>query len=46
VLRNSPENLMAWLQDPQRIVPGNAMPNMGISPDDARDLVAYLETLQ
>jgi len=46
VLRNSPDNMMMWLQDPQRIHPGNAMPNMGIGPDDARDLTAYLFTLR
>lgn len=46
VLRNSPDNMMIWLQDPQRIVPGNAMPNMGIRPDEARDLTAYLYTLR
>lgn len=46
VMRNSPENMMSWLQDPQRIVPGNAMPNMGISREDARDLTAYLDTLR
>jgi cytochrome c oxidase assembly factor CtaG/cytochrome c2 len=45
ILRNSPENMMAWLQNPQRIAPGNAMPNMGIDATDARDLTAYLNTL-
>jgi cytochrome c2 len=46
VLRNSPATMMAWLQDPQRFVPGNAMPNMGIDRNDARDLTAYLYTLR
>ena len=46
VLRNSPENMMSWLQDPQSIVPGNVMPNMGINPEDARDLTAYLFALR
>ena len=46
MLRNSPANMMAWLQDPQRFVPGNAMPNMGIDRNDARDLTAYLYTLR
>ena len=46
VLRNSPDNMMAWLQHPQQIVPGNAMPNMGIDGNDARDLTAYLYTLR
>jgi cytochrome c oxidase assembly factor CtaG/cytochrome c2 len=46
VLRNSPANMMAWLQDPQRFVPGNAMPNMAMDRKDARDLTAYLYTLR
>ncbi len=46
VLRNSPENMMAYLEDPQRFVPGNAMPNMGITRADAQDLAAYLFTLR
>jgi cytochrome c oxidase assembly factor CtaG/cytochrome c2 len=46
VLRNSPANMMAWLQDPQRFVPGNAMPNMAMDRNDARDLTAYLYTLR
>jgi cytochrome c len=31
-LRNSPENMSAWLQDPQRILPGNAMPRWAYRP--------------
>jgi putative membrane protein len=46
LLRNSPENMMIWLQNPQQIVPGNVMPNMGINRADARDLTAYLYTLK
>jgi putative membrane protein len=46
VLRNSPENMMAYLEDPQRFVPGNAMPNMGITRQDAQDIMAYLYTLR
>jgi putative membrane protein len=46
VLRNSPENMAAWLEDPQRFIPGNAMPNMGISPRDAENITAYLYSLQ
>ena len=30
VLRNTPDNMIAWLRNPQAIVPGNAMPNMGL----------------
>jgi cytochrome c2 len=46
VMRNSPDNLMAWLQDPQAVVPGNAMPRMGLNRDQARDITAYLYTLR
>jgi cytochrome c2 len=38
--------MVAWLQDPQRFVSGNAMPSMGIGRDDARDVSAYLSTLR
>jgi cytochrome c1 len=38
--------MIAWLQNPQAIVPGNAMPNMGLSEPDARDITAYLYTLR
>ena len=46
LLNNSPDNMMAWLQDPQAIVPGNAMPQMDISVQQARDISAYLYTLR
>lgn len=46
LLRNTPDNLIAWLLDPQAIVPGNAMPVMGLSQDDARNVAAYLYTLR
>jgi cytochrome c1 len=38
--------LITWLRDPQAIVPGNAMPNMGLQDQQARDIAAYLYTLQ
>ncbi|UIJ71010.1 cytochrome c family protein [Aurantimonas sp. HBX-1] len=46
LLRNTPGNMMAWLRDPQRIVPGNAMPDMGLSEQQTRDITAYLYTLE
>jgi cytochrome c1 len=46
VLRNTPDNLMAWIEDPQGVLPGNAMPNMDVTPRDARDIAAYLYTLE
>lgn len=46
ILRNTPENMIAWLQKPQAIIPGNAMPDMGIDDQAARDVAAYLYTLR
>ena len=31
--------------NPQAVVPGNVMPNMGISPKDSAAIAAYLYTL-
>lgn len=42
VLRNTPENLIAWIVDPQAHSPHSAMPNTGISEKEARDVAAYL----
>jgi len=46
VLRNTPENMVAWLRDPQAFVPGNAMPNVGLDEPNAGDVAAYLATLR
>ena len=45
-LQNSPDNMASWIQDPQTVLPGNAMPRMGISADEARDITAFLYTLK
>lgn len=45
-LRNTPTNLTRWLRDPQGVLPGNAMPDMGVSESQARDMAAYLYTLR
>jgi cytochrome c len=44
-LRNEPENLVLWIQHPQRVRPGTAMPELGVSDTDARHIAAYLYTL-
>jgi len=46
MLRNTPPNLVRWIRDPQGVVPGNAMPNMGVTEAEARDMAAYLYTLR
>jgi cytochrome c len=45
-LPNTPDNLIRWLQHPQAIEPNNAMPDLGLSRRQARDIAAYLYTLQ
>jgi len=42
LLINNPDNLVKWLRAPQSVVPGNAMPNTGLSEQDARDIAAFL----
>jgi cytochrome c len=46
VLANDPQNMVNWIQHPQSIVPGNAMPDMGVTQQDALDIAAYLYTLR
>src|SRR5215210_8184151 len=41
-LPNTWDNLIAWIQDPQRIEPGTAMPNLGVNAEEAHDIAAYL----
>lgn len=41
-LTNTPPNLIRWIQDPQQIRPHTAMPDLGVSPEDARDIAAFL----
>jgi len=43
---NTPDNLTDWIQDPQHMLPGNDMPTLGITRTEARNIAAYLESLQ
>jgi cytochrome c oxidase subunit 2 len=45
-LKNSPENLQAWIKSPNRFKPGVLMPAMNLSNTDLEQLVAYLTTLK
>ncbi|WFU75007.1 c-type cytochrome [Bradyrhizobium sp. CB2312] len=45
-IQNSPDNMADWIENPQRALPGNAMPRMGIPQRDARDIAAFLYTLK
>lgn len=42
---NKPENLVRWIRSPQSIEAGTAMPTLGLSEQQARDVAAYLYTL-
>lgn len=46
VLPNTPENMVRWLRFPQDVDPLTAMPNLGVTERDARDMAAYLYTLK
>jgi cytochrome c oxidase subunit 2 len=39
-------NLYGWVEDPQSLKPGVAMPTIGLEPDQLHAVVAYLETLK
>lgn len=43
---NTPENLIQWILQPQSIEPNTAMPMLGLSERQARDVAAYLYTLR
>lgn len=44
-LANNPENMALWLRETQKVKPGTAMPQLGVTPRDAKDIAAYLGTL-
>ena len=44
-LSNNQENLVRWITDPQRIEPGTAMPDLGVTEQDATNIAAYLLSL-
>ena len=46
VLPNTPANLIRWLRRPQGVKPGTAMPDLGVSERDARDMAAFLGELR
>ncbi|MGH2353832.1 MAG: c-type cytochrome [Chloroflexota bacterium] len=45
-LPNTPENLIRWIMNPQAVDPLTAMPDVGVTEADARDIAAYLYTLR
>jgi cytochrome c oxidase subunit 2 len=46
VIPNTPENLRAWVKDPQAIKRGNLMPNMQLNSRELDEVVAYLSSLK
>jgi len=42
---NTPENLEKWLESPSHLKPGTSMPDMNVSPQDSRDMAAYLYSI-
>ena len=43
---NTPANMIAYLKNPQALDPVNAMPNLGLTDAQARDIAAFLYTLK
>src|SRR6266851_1448390 len=46
VPNNGPDALKKWIMNPPALKPGTAMPNLGLTDDEATKIVAYLETLK
>jgi cytochrome c oxidase subunit 2 len=45
IVPNTPDNLRAWIQDPNTLKPGALMPAMQLSDQETIEVVAYLTTL-
>ena len=46
VIENTPENMVRWIIDPQRIDSLSAMPALGVPETRARDMAEYLYTIR
>lgn len=46
VLANTPENMVRWIMDPQEINPRTAMPDLGVTEGQARDIAAFLFSIE
>ncbi|HEY4010393.1 MAG TPA: c-type cytochrome [Acidobacteriaceae bacterium] len=46
MLPNSPDNLAHWIEHPTSVNPKTAMPDLGLTSDQAYDIAAYLYTVQ
>jgi cytochrome c2 len=45
-LPNQPANMIRWIRLPQEVSPGTAMPELGVTEQDGKDIAAYLYTLK
>ena len=45
-LPNTPDNMVRWLRHTKEVDPLTAMPELGVTEQDARDIAAYLATLR
>ncbi len=46
LLENTPENLARWIENPHEMKPGNLMLDMGLTNEQARQVAAYLLSLE
>jgi len=46
VLVNTPDNMVRWIRDPRGVDSLTAMPNLGVTDQDARDMAAYLYSIR
>lgn len=46
VATNTPDHMIRWVMNPKAIDPKTAMPYLGVTEDQARDIAAYLYTLR
>ena len=45
-LVNEPAAMIAWVRDPQHLRSPTAMPDLGVTEQEGRDIAAYLYTLK
>jgi cytochrome c len=45
VVPNTPENLVRWIRRPTELDPRTKMPTLGVNEQEAKDIAAYLYTL-
>ncbi len=44
VLPNTPEDLVRWIRHPSKVDPRTAMPDLGVTAEEAQNIAAYLYT--